>query len=63
VSISLGNLKFNIAAGFFHCFPVRVPGYRSGGPGSIPVLPGFLRSSGSGMGPLGKNSSGSGLEN
>jgi hypothetical protein len=26
----------------------RVPGYRSGGPGSIPALPDFLRSSDSG---------------
>jgi hypothetical protein len=29
---------------------VRVPGYRSRGPGSIPTLPDFLRSSGSGTG-------------
>jgi hypothetical protein len=29
---------------------VRVPGYRSRGPGSIPALPDFLRSSGSGTG-------------
>jgi hypothetical protein len=51
---------------------VRVPGYRSRGPGSIPALPDFLRSSGSGTGStqpreyneelLGRQSSGSGLE-
>jgi hypothetical protein len=29
---------------------VRVPGYRSRGPGLIPALPDFLRSSGSGTG-------------
>jgi hypothetical protein len=29
---------------------VRVPGYRSRGTGSIPVLPDFLRSNGSGTG-------------
>jgi hypothetical protein len=49
---------------------VGLPGYRSGGPGSIPALPDFLRSSGSGTGStqprkelLGRQSSGYGLEN
>jgi hypothetical protein len=53
---------------------VRVPGFRSRGPGvGFPALPDFLRSSGSGRGPLslvstteellGRKSSGSGLEN
>jgi hypothetical protein len=52
---------------------VRVPGYRSRGPGSIPALPDFLGSSGSGTGSTEpreynrgstcKKSSGSGLEN
>jgi hypothetical protein len=56
------------------CGPVvRVPGYRSRGPGSIPCATGFLRSSGSGTGftrllstieeLLGRKSRGSGLEN
>jgi hypothetical protein len=31
---------------------VRVPGYRSRGLGRFPALPDFLRSSGSGTGPL-----------
>jgi hypothetical protein len=31
---------------------VRVPAYRSRGPGSIPALPGFLRSAGSGTGSI-----------
>jgi hypothetical protein len=52
---------------------VRVPGYRFRSPGSIPGAINFLRSSGSGTGPLslvstieellGRKDSGSGLEN
>jgi hypothetical protein len=45
---------------------VRVPGYGSRGLGSFPVLPDFLRSSGSGMGftqpLLGRKSCSSGLK-
>jgi hypothetical protein len=33
------------------CLVVRVPGYRSRGPGSINGLPNFLKSSGSGTQP------------
>jgi hypothetical protein len=56
------------------CGPVvRVPGYRSRGPGRFPTLPDYLRSTGSEQGPLSlvstieellrRNGSGSGLEN
>jgi hypothetical protein len=50
---SNNNFKYNLHEGYYVrlCgLVVRVPGYRSRGPGSILVLPDFLRSSGSGTG-------------
>jgi hypothetical protein len=70
------NSNLNLHGAFInlHCGPVvRVPGYRSRGPCSIPALPDFLSIVGLERGPLslvstieellGRESSGSGLEN